>query len=281
MNLVYVDCSSKTEKSKIIGELAVTALIQEAKVGPKPGLVDRFDNGSHDDLSIDLMIESAKSLQDTFEKIAYVSMEKEVSQQLREEIAMIGRDGEAKMFAVTNGVNTHKGAIWALGLITSAYALTGGEQHSYDLLKTAGEIASFTDRNYVMSDKTNGDLVRENYGIHGAKSEAEEGFPSIRHYGLPAFEKALNHQSMEKTLLNSLLNLITNVDDTCILHRGGMNGLHYAKQEARKTLHKGVTNSELFKLNKKFIQKNISPGGSADLLAAIIYLHLLSGNIEK
>ncbi|GJM67902.1 hypothetical protein HMSSN036_01180 [Paenibacillus macerans] len=92
---------------------AVKALMDEALLTPKPGLVDARDNGSHTDMTLELMLKSAKALEGTFREIARVSYLHPVNQSLREQIAFIGREGEKAMFAATNGVNTHKGAIWA------------------------------------------------------------------------------------------------------------------------------------------------------------------------
>lgn len=273
---VQVKSGNIVEKSKKIGELAVEALVQEVKLAPKPGLVDRFDDGSHEDLSVDLMVQSAFSLQRTFERIALASYQEEVSRELRESIAAIGRDGEAAMFKVTKGINTHKGAIWALGLITSAYMVSDQKNDPYEILKTAGEIASFQDRNYIVDEKTNGDVVKDTYGIKGARGEAEAGFPNIRYYGLPAFKQGLDDNcSIEHTLLITLLHLMMHVDDTCILHRAGMSGLEFVKREAKKALDSDDFFAGLKTMNEQFKERNISPGGSADLLAAIIYLHLI------
>ena len=272
----------KKQMSKKIAELAVNALIQEVKLTPKPGLVDRLDNGSHDDLTVDLMVKSATTLQRTFERIAYASFGRDISQSLREEIALIGREGEHQMFAATNGVNTHKGAIWALGLITSAFASNYGKLNSYEVLKTAGEIASYQDRQYADKIKTNGNVVQQKYGIRGAREEAENGFPSLYNYALPVFEKNIDQgKPLESTLHLTLLHLMMHVDDTCVLHRAGKKGLHFAQKESEKILDLGVTEERLLLLNEQFIDKNISPGGCADLLAATIFLHLLKRNFSQ
>src|SRR5699024_2767090 len=243
-----------------IAEAAVQSLIEEAELSPKPGLVDRLDSGSHDDLTIRMMKDSAYSLKDTFMNIAKASYGRYPSQELREEIAVIGRKGEKRMFEVTEGVNTHKGAIWALGLIVSAISIGKGSYKPEKILSTAGEIARYPDRNYrVTSMMTNGERVKRKYGVHGAKEQAEEGFPHVLHYSYPTLMRARNAGKTEKEArLYSLLSLIAHLDDTCILHRGGKEGLQYAQREAKKILnmqHIGM----LGELNETFIKKNISP----------------------
>lgn len=116
---------------------AVQALVDEALLTPKPGLVDTRDSGSHSDMSIGLMIKSARALEETFQRIADASYLHPVDQSLREKIASIGREGEQQMFSATNGVNTHKGAIWALGLLTSARAACPGECDPHRIMREA------------------------------------------------------------------------------------------------------------------------------------------------
>lgn len=102
------------DRSKYLADKAVEALMEEALLTPKPGLVDRRDTGSHSDMNLDLMLKSAASLQETFYKIGEAAWSEKPTQKLREKIARIGRKGEYDMLKETKGVNTHKGAIWLL-----------------------------------------------------------------------------------------------------------------------------------------------------------------------
>lgn len=255
-----------------IANLAVQSLLDEVKLTPKPGLVDEDDTGSHNDLTFDMMKDSANSLKDTFYNIAKSSYNRFPSQALREDIAEIGRIGEQNMFAITNGINTHKGAIWALGLLVSANAAGAGRFTAKETLSMAGQIARFTDRSVETTKETNGKRVKSKYGVNGAKEQAEQGFPHILNYGLPALYYARKINMSENDARKyTLLSLIAHLDDTCILHRGGMEGLLFAQQEAMKlVINKNV--NHISTLNKAFIEHNISPGGSADLLAATIFL---------
>lgn len=264
-----------TTFSECVGEAAITSLKEEVLLTPKPGLVDQNDTGSHDDLTLDLMLNSACSLKSTFKKTTEISYGKSPTQEIREEIARIGRQGEKNMFESTNNVNTHKGAIWALGLIASAFAIEEGKSSSLEVLKIAGKIAQYSDEQYMHKDSTNGLKAVSKYNVPGARGEAALGFPTIRDFGLPAYNyyNRLGYEE-EKVQIMTLMNLIVNLSDTCILHRGGKEGLIKARSEANKIIQMGDL-TKIGSMNKTFIKLNISPGGSADLLAAIIFLKKL------
>lgn len=254
-----------------LADLAVASLIEEVSLTPKPGLVDLMDNGSHDDLTYTMMVDSANSLKETFYKMAIVSFNEKPSQYLREKIGEIGREGEKIMFQVTKGVNTHKGAIWSLGLLTAAASIHYEQWDEETLCFTAGEIAKFEDR-FIPFQLTNGIKAIRKFGVHGAKAEAQLAFPHIRKYSLPELKKSLKQYNYKTAKLRALLALIAHLDDTCLLHRGGMEGLNFAKQYAKNVLMHGDL-EELQSMNEQFIKCNLSPGGSADLLAATIYLY--------
>ncbi|ARK29801.1 triphosphoribosyl-dephospho-CoA synthase [Halalkalibacter krulwichiae] len=263
--------------SEILAQHAVTALIEEAELTPKPGLVDKQNSGSHSDMSCELMITSAKALEETFAQIALVSYQQKPSQSLREKIAEIGRSGEKAMFRATGGVNTHKGAIWALGLLISSKAMASPDTDSETIAKLAGELARYHDR-YVPTQQTNGLRIQKRYGVPGAKGEAEQGFPHLRLIGLPALHKARQKAKSElHARIDTLLALMANLDDTCILHRGGMDTLLVIKEKADRVLVQGGVSTAagweaLADLDLECERRRVSPGGSADLLAATIFL---------
>jgi triphosphoribosyl-dephospho-CoA synthase len=263
--------------SQYAARAAVLSLIEEVELTPKPGLVDSANSGAHNDLTIDLMRKSAESLEAAFKEMASVSYGLSPSQALREEIAAIGRKGEKTMFKATGGINTHKGAIWALGLLVSAAAIGKGSYTIEKIVEVAGEIARFPDR-YCPIVKTNGSRVATKYGVNGARGEAQRGFPHIMHFSLPALMRArAQGMSEDDAQLCALLALIAHLDDTCILHRGGAEALSFAKSQAAAVLNVGRF-SELQNLNDEFTRRNISPGGSADLLAATLFLDKIQVN---
>lgn len=256
---------------------AVKALVDEAQLTPKPGLVDSRGNGSHSDMSIELMLASARALEDTFREIARVSYLHPVNQTLRERIAVIGREGEKVMLRATEGVNTHKGAIWALGLLTSAQAAFPNERDPYQIMKIAGRIASYQDR-FLPAQETNGQKVRKKYTIIGAEAEARLGFPHIRNNALPTLLRArASEKTEDEARIEALLALMASVDDTCILHRGRLSDLITIQQISTAFLaadgFRTQSGRKLFyQLSEFCSNRQLSPGGSADLLAATLFL---------
>jgi triphosphoribosyl-dephospho-CoA synthase len=268
---------NEATNGKGLASKAVKSLIDEALLTPKPGLVNAGNSGSHSDMSIELMLQSAQALETTFREIANVSYLHPVNQELREKIAFIGRQGEKEMLLATGGVNTHKGAIWAIGLLTSARAVFPEENDPYKIMETAGEIASFKDR-YEPALKTNGQEVKKKYRIISAKEEAQQGFPTIQTAGLPALLRARKAgKSEQEARIESLLALMASVDDTCILHRGKWSDLLEIKRLAKEFLlwdgFETIIGRKTFdRLTKYCESRRLSPGGSADLLAATLFL---------
>ncbi|MFJ7470195.1 triphosphoribosyl-dephospho-CoA synthase [Peribacillus frigoritolerans] len=268
--------NAKEAFCRYAADSAVHSLIEEVELTPKPGLVDRANNGAHQDLSIELMRKSARSLKETFEQIAFISYGNSPSLYLREGIAAIGRNGEKRMFETTGGVNTHKGAIWAIGLLVSAAAMGKGYYEIKEIVSLAGVTARYRDRHCPIA-VTNGMLVSAKYGVNGARAEAEQGFPHIVQVSMPMLKRSRACGLAEnEAQLNSLLALIASLDDTCILHRGGPEALIFAKEQAALVLSSGRL--EMLKtLNEEFTKLNISPGGSADMLAATLFLDKIQG----
>lgn len=211
--------------------------------------------------------------------MAFAATDKQPSQALREQLAAIGRYGEQQMLQATGNVNTHKGAIWCIGLLTAATSIlisSGGSFERGDILKTAGLIARFEDR-FQPQKLTNGMLVSEKYPVISAREEAKLGFPVLAKTALPAWHK-YNNEPEEIRRLNVLLSLITVVDDTCILHRSDMDVLKEIQQKAKEIINNGgmgqASNQALYYALDNLINNTwVSPGGSADMLAATIFIH--------
>lgn len=264
---------------KRIADEAVAALIEEVQLTPKPGLVDTENNGAHHDLSLTKMQNSAHSLHNTFYQMAMLSFNRPPTVEIREQFGAIGRNGEKEMFAVTENSNTHKGAIWSIGLLCSAIARRQGQVLFPQVFNDAAELANLPDQ-YIPKSKTNGSKVKENYGIPGAREEAQQAFPHIQKFSLPAFLQAAHRMSLRDAKLHTLLVLIANLNDTCLLHRGGLEGLELAKQEAQKLLT-NFSISNMKKLDEFYIKHWLSPGGSADLLAATLFVINMSDKLKR
>lgn len=265
--------------SEELAGIAVDALMAEANLTPKPALVDGRGPGAHKDLTLELLFRSAQSLQPWFCEMAAVSQEAYPCQNLREVLAAIGRRGEEAMYAATGGCNAHKGAIWALGLLIAGAAISQ-VRNARAITHTASLIARFPDSKQI-PQITNGVSAAAKFGVRGARGEACEGFPHVLRIGLPMLQEARRQGLPEHVArLDTLLAIMAELDDTCLLHRAGMTGLITAKRGARMVLAAGGTSTargrEAFQhLDTALLEQNASPGGSADLLAATLFLDSL------
>lgn len=261
-----------------LADLAVDALIDEADLSPKPALVDRRGNGAHTDLHLGLMHASALSLWPAFKAMADAAIEfDEVGLPLREALGRIGRDGEQTMLATTNGVNTHRGAIWALGLLVAAAALECTNTKASAVTLRAARLALLDDR-YAPRPLSHGAQVAQRYGARGAREEAQLGFPAVIQRALPQLKlsRAAGHGE-QNARLDALLAIMTTLSDTCVLYRAGEQGLHTMQLGAQAVLDAGGSASlagrrRLHELDQQLIALNASPGGAADLLAACLFI---------
>jgi triphosphoribosyl-dephospho-CoA synthase len=264
-----------------LADLAVDALIDEADLSPKPALVDRRGNGAHSDLHLGLMHASALSLWSAFKEMAEAAIEcGEIGLPLREAVGRIGREGEQAMLATTGGVNTHRGAIWALGLLVTAAALDSSDTQPGAVTLRAARLALLDDR-YAPRPLSHGAQVAQRYGARGAREEAQLGFPSVVQRALPQLKhsRAAGHGE-QNARLDALLAIMTRLADTCVLYRAGEQGLHTMQLGAQAVLDAGGSASlagrrRLHELDEQLIALNASPGGAADLLAACLFIDRL------
>jgi triphosphoribosyl-dephospho-CoA synthase len=261
-----------------LADMAVDALIDEADLSPKPALVDRRGNGAHHDLHLGLMHASALSLWPMFKEMAEAAIEwGEVGVPLREALGRIGREGEQAMLVTTNGVNTHRGAIWALGLLTAAAAL-----EPLAVTLNAARLALLNDC-YAPQPMSHGAQVAQRYGARGAREEAQLGFPSVVQRGLPQLHKSRQQNAGEQNArLDALLAIMTELADTCVLYRAGPEGISTMQRGARAVLDAGGSATlagrrQLHELDQHLLALNASPGGAADLLAACLFIDRLDG----
>ncbi len=266
-----------------LADLAVQALVDEADLSPKPGLVDRRGSGAHSDLHLGLMHASAHALWPAFKAMAEAAQEiGEVGQPLRETLGQLGRDGEADMLRVTGGVNTHRGAIWALGLLSAAAALEADAPDARGVAATAARLARLSDRAAPHNPHSHGARVCRRYGVLGAREQAQHGFPAVIEHGLPQLLASRRAGAGEQNArLDALLAIMSSLTDTCVLHRAGLEGLTRMQAGARAVLEAGGAASlagrrQLRLLDRDMLALNASPGGAADLLAATLFLDRLA-----
>lgn len=260
---------------------AFMALHDEATLSPKPGLVDSRGSGVHSDLSLELMCRSAHALRPVFFVMALHAHGEPVSQQLREALGAIGRRGEAAMMSATGGVNTHRGAIWALGLLVAAAAMDLRSLAPAQVAGRAAQLAQLPDR-HMPHQLRKGEIACRTYGVRGARGEAQRGFPHVTELALPTLHASRARGDGETSArLNALLAIMTCLDDTCLLSRGGTAALHDTQAHARAVLDAGGVGTfegrrQLRALELRMCAHNASPGGAADLLAATLLLDRLA-----
>jgi triphosphoribosyl-dephospho-CoA synthase len=282
LNIAFTPSSTELSLAERLADLAVDALIDEADLSPKPALVDRRSSGAHTDLHLGLMHASALSLWPAFREMAEAAQQiGEITQPLREAIGRIGREGEAAMMRTTDGVNTHRGAIWALGLLVAAAAIEPADRSAAGVSSRAARLALIDDRQLPAQRTSHGAEVTRRYQVSGAKEQAQLGFPAVIEYGLPQLQRSRRAGNGEQNArLDALLAIMTTLTDTCVLYRAGEHGLRVMQQGAQRVLDVGGSASlsgrrALHALDQQLLSLNASPGGAADLLAACLFIDSL------
>lgn len=263
-------------RAELLADVAVDALVDEARLTPKPALVDARGSGAHDDLDLERMLASAHALRETFLRIAQAAEEAPIDAALRARLGAIGRDGERAMLQATGGANAHRGAIWALGLLVAAAAQV--QRNEIDAVTARAAAIAAIDDIAPDARQRHGAHARARYRVGGAVGQAQAGFPAIREHALPALHDARARGAPEThARVEALLALIAVLDDTCLLHRGGRKALAVAQRLARETLACGGLQTALGRerfdaLERALLGHHASPGGAADLLAATLFL---------
>lgn len=274
-----------------IAECVTKGLLYEVSASIKPGLVDRFNCGSHKDMDFFTFIDSACAISKYFEKFAMSGIRwSHINENSLSTIRKLGIDCDNAMFEATNGVNVHKGAVFSMSIISACSAFTYKKYGKMDLNKICEyasivakpALADFEISKTKETNLTNGEKLYINHGILGVRGEVASGFKSVMEYAMPVIKDLdkLN-VSKDEVLLNTLLNLIANVDDTNIISRKGFDALVTAKNMAQNCISLGGASTDsgkkyLLKMNEDFVEMNISPGGCADLLAVASTFYFLT-----
>ena len=263
------------------------AMLEEVSATPKPGLVDRNNSGSHMDMDFFTFVDSAAALAPHFRRMFLAGWD-HASESPAERFARLralGQDAEAAMFAATRGVNTHKGLIFSLGLLSGAL---GAWRHdrpdqpidAATLLDSSAQMARCSLDDFDRSqDDTNGLRCYRLHHLKGIRGEAAQGFPAVAQTGLPTLRRHLSAGlSLNDAACLTLLALISVVTDTNMIRRGGLAEALSRQQEAHSFLSSitlETLRSTLTSLDQDYISKNLSPGGCADLLALSLFLFFL------
>lgn len=278
-----VDYFSRSPDFHTVGTWAALSLLDEVSVTPKPGLVDRNNSGSHRDMNLHTFVSSTAALVPYFRRCVQIGWETR-HQEPEESFLPLRKAGiaaEEAMFRATGGVNTHKGAIFTLGILCGAVGRhwdSLADTNADMILQTAADMvhdAMIADFSHMTKDTAGGRFYLD-YGIKGIRGEAASGFPAIGKTGLPIFRHLVDqYQDWNKAGAITLLHLIAEVEDTNMISRGGISLAAEARDKAAALLP-CPSLSEIEELDRWFMERNLSPGGCADLLAAICFLRRLN-----
>ena len=249
----------------IIAHLATQALQAELDTTPKPGLIDKDNNGAHRDMDYALMQRSINTLHPYFVKLALLGCADALP--THTSIRDIGIEAEKAMLSATNGVNTHKGALFSMGLAVVAAA----HEENTDSLQTTIKAlaASFPDTNGTHGSKAKL-LSKGTTAIKGALDNAREGYEMLFAEWLPFYiERRKEHDAY--TLHKTLLRIMCDLDDTNVIYRTDLATAEEVKQEARALLD-SFSEAALKDMDRHYTTRNISPGGAADMLSLTIFI---------
>ncbi len=245
-----------------LSQMAGEALTREALLTPKPGLVDGNNSGAHRDMDLAMLLRSAACLGPYFRFCASIGLHGDPN---LDELIRAGLEAEKTMLGETGGVNTHKGAIYAMGLFlcaVGAYFMRGGDPFEISAgLAETQSLASAKDSN------SHGQVVLQKYKAGGAREEAMRGFPTARKGALALAKSGGEEQS-------AFLEILAEIRDTNLLYRGGPEALAYVQGSAQKILAMEASKRKdaLLEMDQECIRLNISPGGAADMLALALLI---------
>jgi triphosphoribosyl-dephospho-CoA synthase len=264
--------------SLAIGRAATLALYDELALSPKPGLVTLTDSGSHDDMDARTFMRSLLALRAYFPRIAELGAQGAPFSALEQ----CGLEAEARMRRATAGVNTHRGAVFSLGLLCAAAGAVRAaglpwraDQVRAMLLQRWGEALA---ARALRPPALPGGLAAQRCGLRSASAEASLGFPVLFDTAVPAWRHGTGRgRAREAVQLDVLFELMAVLDDANLAHRGGLDGLHFARREARRFLAAGGAAApgglaRTAAIGRAFVERRLSPGGAADMLAATCWM---------
>lgn len=269
-----------------IGSLAIQAMLYEISCIPSPGLVSPISSGAHKDMDYYTFIDSTSVLSRYMALFVQEGYSNRKCKDIFDSIRVIGIEAEKDMFIKTNGINTHKGMLFLMGVTCAAIGKVIYEKKSFDDIKNViKEMAEgIVDKELLAlkdnSELSHGEKLYLKYKNPGVRGEVENGIPAVFNFSLDFYRNNF-HLNLNDRLVHTLIGIMTICNDTTIIHRHNVETLEEVKERAQSILDIGGMNTvegraEINKLSDEFIERNISPGGSADLLAVTVFLHLVS-----
>lgn len=274
----YCHSQRQSHIVKQLAAFALNAILHEIALTPKPGLVDRFSNGSHSDMNFMTFVDSSAAIAVWFMELAEAgfAFEEEDFTKALPLVRNIGLRMEAAMFKATAGINTQKGIIFLLGLALFASGKLFAMQEKFDELrfrtivrKICNNLVNNELNTTSFSSVTHGEAVFRKNGYAGARGEAESGFKTVFEAGLP--QLIHGREDFETCKLKCFLAIAAQNWDTNILYRSDQAVLTHFRELCQKALDH-YSNDSLNEVSKFCREKNISPGGSADLLALSLFV---------
>ena len=248
----------------LLAHLACDALRQELDLTPKPGLVDRHDNGAHTDMTHALMVRSIEALRPYFVQLAQAGQQGKTDYMT---ISTIGKAAEKAMLAATGGVNTHRGALFALGLAVVAQGNKVTKKQS-NIQQTIASLA----QTFPDTKGTHGSAVVSQYQAKGALAMGRTGYEQLFNDWLPYYR---GERREERGKIKTLLRIMMSLDDTNVFHRKGPDVARKIKTDAADLLTH-FSEDKLQQLNEEYNQQGISPGGCADMLALTFFVNIIT-----
>ena len=283
----------KSSEAEFLAIAAYEASVREVMTAPKPGLVDAEGSGCHDDMDCALFLKSARALAPFWIRQARAGLEGLPPELAMARLRPAGAEMERAMAEATGGVNTHKGLVYLMSLLLygAGFAIFSGSPRSAE---DAAQFASLAVRGAVERELgvllahpplralSNGERLYAEHGVTGVRGEAERGFPSVINAGLPALRRALaNGASFNDAGLAALLSIMLVCEDSNVMHRAGFDywrGEYLVLTAAalRRFRAPSWDRAPLYELERRFMERRVSPGGAADLLSCTYFLHIFS-----
>lgn len=269
--------------AQYVARLAVRSLYAELVLYPKPGLVSLVDNGSHTDMTATTFVRSLFALRRYFLQITQAGLQDAPFHVLKQ----LGIAAEARMLRATGGINTHRGAIFCLGMLCAAI----GRCHASGVPLTAAAVrrtlldcwgGDLGSHSVDAGMRSHGAQALLRFAASGAREEGARGFPSVFDIGLPAMRRTLAAgRGMREARIDALFALMAHISDTNVYHRGGLDGAMTVRRQARVFVARGGTacpdwETRALASHREFVAARLSPGGAADLLGAVCLLQAVT-----
>ncbi len=286
-----------------VSSLAIKSMLYEVSASPKPGLVDRINQGAHNDMDFFTFMDSISVLFPYYEKCTQVGLSFNENDYtvLMDSLRDVGIEAENNMFNATRNVNTHKGMIFSLGILSAALGSLKKDynRNSFTRYEIQDRVKKMTkgitkellhSKNKDYKDLTYGERLYRDYNISGIRGEAESGYETVISISLPEFERLYNEhgkKDINNILIQTLIFLMSETEDSNILGRHDVDVLKYVKDKSKIAINLGGIYTKegqdyIDRLDKEFIKLNISSGGAADLLAVTLFIFLVEkGELDE